>query len=230
MEKITSLKNEKIKTYSKLLQKKYRDQNNMFIVEGYHLVNEAKKTNLIIEILTSDKNIKGTQVTPEIIKKISEAKTPQPVIAICKKPKLKKVGQRVLVLNKVQDPGNVGTLIRSAKAFGWDTVLVQGADIYSPKVIRSSQGAIFHINTIQIQDCEKMILGKNTVGAVLDPDAKSYKDYDGPKNNLWLILGNEGKGIESKIIKKLKHKIYIPISFESLNVASAGAILLNEYK
>ena len=226
---ITSLQNEKIVQYAKLNKKKYRDKFSMFIVEGFHLVEEAKKNNLVIEVLTSDEQYEGTLVTQEIIKKISNTVTPQPIIAICQKIVERPLGDKVLALDNIQDPGNLGTLIRTARAFGWDSILVKGTDIYNPKVVRSTQGSLFEMNIIQTNDLTDFMGDYESIGALLDKDAKNYKEIQ-IKGKYMLILGNEGNGISEEVKNKLNEKVYIPIEFESLNVAQAGAILLNEYK
>ena len=224
---ISSTNNTKIKEYTKLQQKKYRDKMGLFIVEGFHLVEEARKANIIVEVFSTDEN-QGEHVSREVIKKLSSTETPQPIVAICKKIKEKKISNKVLVLNQIQDPGNVGTLIRTAAAFGWSDVVVQGVDIYSPKVIRSSQGAFFKINVVQAKDLS-LINEHTKVGALLDKHARQYNEMK-KINKIALILGNEGNGINEDVIRTLDYKVYIPIKFESLNVAQAGAILLNEYK
>lgn len=224
---ITSTQNSKIKDYAKLQVKKYRKILGQFIVEGFHLVEEAKKAGIVIETFATDEK-NGTLVSPEVIGKLSSTETPQPIVAVCKKLEEKSLGNKVLVLNDIQDPGNVGTLIRTAAAFGWTDVVVQGVDIYSPKVIRSSQGAFFKINVVQTPNLD-LIKDYPKVGALLDKDATTYTEYK-PDSKIALILGNEGNGIQKEVIDTLDHKVYIPIEFESLNVAQAGAILLNEYK
>jgi len=228
-EMITSINNPKVKEYTRLMKKKNRKEHGLFIVEGYNMVNEAKAAGLIVEVITSDEKSEGTLVAPFVLKKLTDAVTPQPIIAICKKPKTKELGKRVLALDNVQDPGNVGTLIRSARAFGFTDVVVHGAEVYSPKTLRSSQGAIFGINVTQTQDITKFFEDRQVIGAILGKDAKAYNKVK-PEEEFVLVVGNEGNGISQEVQSKLTEKVYIPIDFESLNVASAGAILLNEYK
>lgn len=226
---ITSLANEKIKEAAKLLEKKYRDKTSTFLVEGFHLVEEARNANLLLEVFTSDESVAGTLVSRGVIKKLSSTETPQPIVGIVKKPSTKELNNKVLVLDNVQDPGNVGTLIRTAIAFGFDSIIVKGADVFSPKVIRASQGGIFKLNIIQTDDIKSFFgLGHTVIGALLDKEAKSYNEIEVPKK-LMLVLGNEGQGISNEVISVLDEKVYIPISFESLNVAVAGGILMNEY-
>ena len=226
---ITSKENQHIKDTAKLLKRKYRNKEGKFLVEGYHLVEEALKSGNVIEVFTTDENTEGTFVSVDVIKKLSTTDSPQPIVALVKKPEPKELGNKVLVLNDVQDPGNAGTLIRSALAFGFTGVLIQGVDIFNPKVVRSSQGAIFKIPIEQTMDVSFHFDGYETVGAILDKTAIPYNKYK-PSEKMMLILGNEGKGISKEIINILDKKVYIPINFESLNVASAGAILLNEYR
>lgn len=229
---ITSKTNEKIKNAIKLLDKKYRDLNGLFIVEGMHLVQEAQQENLVQEIFSSDESFEGTLVSRDIIKKLSTTETPQPVVAIVNKPQAsKELGNKVLVLDNVQDPGNVGTLLRTAVAFGFTSVIIKGADVFSPKVVRASQGAIFKINIIQLKSIEKEIFNNGIViGAMVDANAKNYLET--PKNHdkpLFLVLGNEGNGISQEVQNMLNERVYIPIKFESLNVSAAGAILMSHF-
>lgn len=226
---IDSVKNEKIKNYSKLLLKKYRDDTGLFIAEGYNLVNEAKKAGIVVEVFSVEPD-EGTHVSLRMIGKLSSTKTPQDIVAVCRKKEEKPIGNKVLFLNEIQDPGNVGTLIRTSRAFGWDTVIVQGVDVYNPKVVRSTQGAFFNMNVINSHEPLALIKDHFKVGAMLDKEAITYDDFKNTHEKMALILGNESKGIRPDVIEKLDAKVYIPIDFESLNVAQAGAILLNEYK
>ncbi|MCK5946048.1 MAG: RNA methyltransferase [Mycoplasmataceae bacterium] len=227
-EMITSTVNKKIKDAYRLLKKKNRKEMGLFIIEGDHLVEEAIKAKVMVEVFTSNENKNGTLVAPHIIKKLTDAVSPQDIVAVCKKPEVKKLGNKVVALDMVQDPGNVGTIIRTALAFGFTDVVVRGSDVYSPKALRSSQGALFGINVIQTNDISAYFYGYQVIGAILDKDAKSYKEVK-LEEKMILVLGNEGKGISKEVIEKLSDKVYIPINFESLNVASAGAILMNEY-
>ncbi len=221
--------NKKIKDYKKLLQKKYRREFKLFLVEGDHLISEAKANGEVVDMMTMNPEKEGLILAPFIYKRLSETESPQDSIAVVKIPEPKEIGKRVLALDGVQDPGNVGTLIRTAVAFGFTDVIVKGADVYSAKAIRSSQGAIFKINVTQTKDISKFFEDKQVLGALLDKEASVYSDVK-LKEEFILVLGNEGQGISEEVQEKLTDKVYIPIEFESLNVASAGAILLNEYK
>ena len=221
--------NKKIKDYKKLLQKKYRREFKLFLVEGDHLISEAKANGEVVDMMTMNPEKEGLILAPFIYKRLSETESPQDSIAVVKIPAPKEIGKRVLALDGVQDPGNVGTLIRTAVAFGFTDVIVKGADVYSAKAIRSSQGAIFKINVTQTKDISNFFEDKQVLGALLDKEASVYSDVK-LKEEFILVLGNEGQGISEEVQEKLTDKVYIPIKFESLNVASAGAILLNEYK
>lgn len=225
--------------YKKLLQKKYRILNKEFIVEGYHLVEEAIKANVVKLIITSNENInlKSQNIkftTFDDISKLSSTKNPQDVIAICAFLKSKKERNSVLVLNNINDPGNLGTLIRTACAFNFDDVIVQGVDIYNPKTLRASQGAIFKVNVFNVSDLEEYLLNLKRnqyqlIGSILDKNAKTCENIQIKEKNV-LILGNEANGIDNNIIKMIDEKVYIPINFESLNVAVAGGILMEKIK
>lgn len=153
---IDSVDNKKIKNIRKLNQKKYRDETNEFLVEGIHLVKEAYKEGLLKEVILEeneeiDFKVDTTYVTYNVIKSISSLDTPYKIIGVCKKKEEKEINGNVLVLDGLQDPGNLGTIIRSAVAFNVDTIILSKdtVDLYNPKVVRSTQGMNFHINIIR---------------------------------------------------------------------------------
>ena len=151
----TSINNDHIKEIKKLNQKKYRDLNNKFIVEGEHLVLEGIKNNLIEEVLileglTNKYDVKTNYVSLNVLKYITELDNPAKIIGICKKKNDIIQGNHILALDNIQDPGNLGTIIRSAVAFDIDTIILNkmGVDLYNSKVIRATQGMIFNINIV----------------------------------------------------------------------------------
>ena len=151
----TSIENKKIKNIKKLYTKKYRDEFNEFIIEGEHLVVEAYKSGYLKYIILEensniDINIDKIYVTENVLKYISELDTPPKVLGVCSKIKEKEIGNKVLILDGIQDPGNLGTIIRSAAAFNIDTIILSKdtVDLYNPKVLRATQGMIFNINII----------------------------------------------------------------------------------
>ena len=226
--------------YKKLKQRKYRHVWTQFIAEGHHLVQEAHQAHLIELIITSDPIYKLDSIpiklcTPLQMQMLSSVQTPQTVLAICKfiPAKATKLGSRILVLNQISDPGNLGTLIRSARAFGFNDVVVQGVDVYNSKVLRASQGALFGINVFNCPDLPRYLeslrlTGYQLVAALVDSDAHNYQRIVNP-SKLALILGNEARGIEPQLHQYFHHKVYIPIRFESLNVSAAGAVLMAHY-
>ncbi|MGL6124940.1 MAG: TrmH family RNA methyltransferase [Metamycoplasmataceae bacterium] len=229
-------KNE-IAEFKKLLQKKYRLEQGIYIIEGKHLVKEALQANIVQTIISTEKffDFDETLFCRESeIKKLSTTTTPQNIIAICKMTKPKNLGNNILFLNKINDPGNLGTLIRTAKAFGYNDIVVEGVDIYNPKVLRSAQGATFSTNCINITDSinwlkEHKQKGYWIYGTLLSKSSQEFDKVEKHEKNI-IILGNEATGIEFPIEKLVDDKIYIPINYESLNVAVAGGIILNYFK
>lgn len=239
---ITSKSNNLIKKTKKLLKKKYREQS--YLIEGWHLFEEAEKANaefLNIFVLEDfadrvEHMSNVTFVTPEVLKELTDSKTPQGIIAEVAMPILPlanlKAG-RYLVLEDVQDPGNVGTMIRTADAAGLDGVLIsdKSADIYNQKTLRSMQGSHFHLpvwRTNVYEACESLQnLGVPLIATTLSKDSVDYKTvkHDG---NFALVMGNEGNGISDKMTNQadvLAH-IIMPGQAESLNVAVATGIVL----
>ena len=160
MKHITSIKNGQVKEWKKLYTKKERDKSGLFLIEGFHLVEEALKAGLIQHLILHEntdiphtwnyEDIPVTVVTNEVMKALSDTETPQGIMAVCQKPKVELSslkGKKFLLIDSVQDPGNIGTMIRTADAAGIDAVILgEGcADPYNPKVIRSTQGSLFHL-------------------------------------------------------------------------------------
>lgn len=233
-------KNQLLK-YKKLLNKKNIKIFQKFIVEGLHLIEESlKHKNLLDVIITSDYDYQNDKVkvlytTYENISKLNSTKTPQKYLGICNILKFNQNinDDKVLILNKINDPGNLGTIIRTAYSFGIKDIIVEGVDIYNPKVLRSTQGAIFNVNIFNLKNLEDFIINlKQKKYKIIGSLLKNSIDYNKLKINdkkIAIVLGNESKGIENKIIKLLDYKVYIPIKFESLNVAVACGILLSKY-
>ncbi len=235
----SSLENSKIKELKKLNQKKYRDKTNLFLVEGKHLLLEAYNGGYLKEVLLLEDNgldldVLVNYMTSNVEKAISFLDTPTGMIGICEKKKEDIIGDKVLILDDVQDPGNLGTIIRSAVAFNIDTIIVSEkcADIYSSKVIRASQGMLFHIN-ILVKNLEEFIpeikkLGYTILGTkvTLGNDLKTLEK----KQKFAIIMGNEGNGVRKSILDMCDEYIYIKMNkaCESLNVAVATSIILYE--
>ncbi len=226
---LTSLDNPKVKALMKLKKAKERRKENKFIVEGPHLVEEAKKLDLLIEAFSLEEKEGYTQVSKQIMDKLADTDTTVTEIGLCRMLKADKITNKILILDAVQDPGNLGAIMRSANAFGFKTIaLGEGScDIYNSKVIRSSQGAIFKLNFINVNIVEFLdklngydIYGTSVINGIeLDSVIKNEK--------IAIILGNEGNGISEEVFNKLKKNIYIPMeNTESLNVAVAASIIM----
>lgn len=239
---ITSLNNEHIKELNKLKEKKYRDLTGTFLIEGEHLVNEAVKNNLVKEliVLEGEKNysntIKTTYVTKEIMKKLSSMDSYPNIIGVCIKKEAKDIGNKILVLEDIQDPGNLGTIIRSAVAFDIDTIILspKTVDLYNHKVIRSTQGMIFNIN-ILVKELEETIISLKKdnykiYGTKVD-NGKDVKNINKEEKYV-LIIGNEGNGMSNNIGKLCDENLYIKMNsnVESLNAGVAASILLYELR
>ena len=239
---ITSLENNKVKDLIKLNMKKYRDLTSTFLVEGEHLVQEAYKSGLLEEIIIEDGfeidiDCEKLVVNHEIISKISNLDNPPYVIGLCKKKDTSiSIGKRILLLDEIQDPGNLGTIIRSAVAFNIDTIILSEncVDLYNPKVIRATQGMIFHTNILSINGMDAVKLIKDNKIPIYGTDvnngvdARSLSDSD--KEKFALVMGNEGNGVRNTIKELCDKNLYINMNnnVESLNVAIATSILLYE--
>lgn len=233
---ITSTSNKTIKELIKLKQKKFRDEYKCYLIEGEHLVEEAIKAKQV-ECLISTKEIKSDLpiilVNDKVMEKLSFTKSPQSIMAKCKKECTNDLidGNRYLILDDLQDPGNIGTLIRTALAFSIDQVILSNkcVELYNDKLLRSMQGANFHISCIY-RDLNEVIpeLQKNNVkiiGSALE-NGKDMKILKKSKK-IAIVVGNEGNGMNKEILSKCDEICYIPINeIESLNVAIAGSIMM----
>ncbi|MGN7300671.1 TrmH family RNA methyltransferase [Ferdinandcohnia sp. SAFN-114] len=245
MKRIESNKNPQIKQWKKLHTKKERDKSRTFMIEGFHLVEEALKSDVVIQELiiseTTDipsewivDDLSITIVTEKIMQEISDTDTSQGVAAVCEQYSVKEGGKisRLLLIDAVQDPGNLGTMIRTADAAGIDAVIIgEGSvDVYNSKVIRSTQGSIFHIPIIKENLHDTILKLKQNGIKVYGTSLKDAVDYKQASvgESFALIVGNEGNGVEPELLDKTDQNLYIPIfgRSESLNVAVAAGILL----
>jgi len=240
---IHSSSNPKVKQWKKLLTKKERDKTGLFLVEGFHLVEEALKAGRIEEIIILDGldlpssfdygDTPISSVPAEIIKLLTETDTPQGIFAVCQQQKPSNTkGNSYLLIDAVQDPGNLGTMIRTADAAGIDAVIVGNGsvDMYNSKVLRSAQGSHFHLPVIKgdISAWTTDLLGQGipVYGTSLE-NGVAYKQIH-PTGSYALIVGNEGSGVNEELLSQTTANLYIPIhgKSESLNVAVATGILL----
>lgn len=236
----TSIDNKKIKDIKKLNIKKYRDKINKFLVEGEHLVLEAYKNGCLEELILEENEIfpldvETSYVTNNVLNYISELDTPQKIMGICIKKNTEKLGDRLLVLDDIQDPGNLGTIIRSAVAFNIDTILLSNnsVDLYNSKVIRASQGLIFHINIVRkdiLLELPKLKDNGYYIYGTKVTHGKSLKSLE-KKEKFVIIMGNEGNGMHDEVSELCDEFIYIEMNdmCESLNVGVATSIILYEF-
>lgn len=234
---ITSVNNERIKELVKLKDKKYRDKYNIFFVEGYDIVLEAYKNNLIKELYVLDgtivdMDIEYTYVSREVMKKISDMESISEYYAVCYKKKELGIGNRIIILDGIQDPGNLGTIIRSAVAFNFDSVILSydSVDLYNPKVIRSTKGMLFNVNII-VREIDEFINGIDdyVVYGTDVVNGNNIKNIDIPEK-IGIVIGNEGRGISNKVKNLCDKFIYIDMNSgcESLNAGVAASILMYE--
>lgn len=250
MEVIQSKQNSKIKAWKKLATSKGRQKAGQYLIEGTHLVEEALKSGQPVRHLVATPDYDLSQlpnqalslplllVSPELLKDLSETSTPQGILAVLDLPlsplDWQPSGQRYLILDAVQDPGNLGTLIRTADAAAYDGVILgKGTvDVYNDKVLRASQGSLWHLEVVSLDILQEARPAFEAAGipwfvTALHQEAKAYTDVS-TDQALALVLGNEGQGVSEEVIQVADQTIYIPMpgQAESLNVAVAGGILM----
>lgn len=251
--RISSASNPLIKSLRLLHSKKGRQKENAVILEGSRLVTDAVKSNAKIKayivnesfaekysfLLKKFPEAKSYLLPDSLFKKISETDNPQGLIAVSEIPyyneeKLKEL-KRVIVLENIQDPGNAGTIIRSADAFGFDGVIFSkdSVDPYNSKVIRSTMGSLFHIPVIISDDVYTTLDKLKGYGlkilAAHPRDAELCYQTD-LFDNIAIVIGNEGNGLSGRILEMADKKIMIPMkgNAESLNASVAASVLLYE--
>lgn len=254
---ITSRDNETVKQFMKLSgSKKQRDASGLFCLEGVRLVADAHRSGVAFEKILATENClqkynhelaemlvnngKINTISGDLAGKLSDVKTPQGIFAIAKKldktldTDTIKCGGCYLALCSTQDPGNIGTMIRTAEALGMDGILLhQTCDIYSPKVVRSTMGSLFRMRFCDCGDIFELTgslnrAGVDTCAAVVEEaDRITDVSFSGPRV---LYIGNEGNGLDERIASACARRVTIPMkgNAESLNAAAAAAILMWE--
>lgn len=257
---IASAANPRVKAWAKLTERKYREREGKFLLEGVHLVKEALMAGWPLECVAYDAGVGvpgelaawaddayGTwiPVSPEVIAKCSRSETPQPVFAVAgtrsgapvpavHKAMMDRESALVVVLDGVQDPGNVGTIVRSAAACGAAAVILgRGtADIYNAKTLRATMGALFHVPVMEADLTELLPQAQErgvvVVGTSLQAARSCYEcDF---RRGIWLVFGNEGSGLSPAVSACVSEHVIIPMTghAESLNVAMAATVLLFE--
>jgi TrmH family RNA methyltransferase len=240
METITSLQNARIKKWALLHKKKYRDETGLFLVEGEHLISEALAAGCAEAILFDEEcpfaHEHLFRVTPAIMQKLSANVSDVHLIAVCRQlSHAMEAPKRLALLDGVQDPGNLGTIIRTAVSFSFDGVILSKdcADLYNEKTIRSTQGALFHI-PVQRENLKEIIPalqkeGMQVCATALDSSVplQSFEDCE----KMAFVFGNEGQGVTPEVQKLSDRRVRIEMDgFESLNVAVAAGIVMYRFR
>lgn len=251
IKEINSKDNRIFKECQRLSQKKYRDKEGRYLIEGHNLLDEAVTYGAGIDYLIFDEAKAGPfhfdgdihRMKHNLFEKITQTETSQGIIAVVRK---REYGfdelaakcdgnSNVVILDRLQDPGNIGTIIRTAEGAGYSAVIaVKGtADIFSPKTIRAAAGSVFRIPIIHVEDNRELKalvgdLGKKLVVTSLMAD-NFYFDADLSKG-VALVIGNEGNGVSDELLELADIKIKIPMEghLESLNASVAAGILMYE--
>ncbi|MDE6356039.1 MAG: RNA methyltransferase [Clostridia bacterium] len=237
---ITSKSNPQIKEILKLASdKKFRDGLGLYLVEGIKPVNECIAAGGDIKVIVATERLSGSYsgavtVSDGVFSSISSEKTPQGVLAVVKKPQnaLKAPEKSCILLDRIQDPGNLGTIIRTANAAGYDEIyLINCADAYSPKAVRASMSGIFFVK-IYCGGREEVLNALNGVPLICaDMHGEDIFSFSAPER-FCLCIGNEGSGICNEIFDVAQFKIKIPMreTCESLNAAVSAGIAMYQLK
>ena len=251
MKIITSKDNQLYKTALKLTKKKYRDEYGMYLLEGVKPLLDALDTGIYVRNILLCDDVGSRQDYPDeitvrldrkLFERLSDTGTSQGVIAIAEKlcydyetssEKAGMKGSNIVVLDRLQDPGNIGTIVRTAEAAGYRGIIVTAGsgDIYSPKVVRAAAGSLFRMPVLQVDDSMEAVnmlrkMNKRIVTAALDTDIYYYQTD--LTENIALVIGNEGQGVSEVFMESSDIKVRIPMegSIESLNAAVAAGILM----
>lgn len=252
---ISSKDNETIKKLKKLKDKKYRDQENCYIIEGIKLIKEAIQENAKIKLIIicddckQENNIEEDikyeiakyeciYVTEKIFLSITNVINPQGMLAVIEKEQqdseINYEDDLFLILDDIQDPGNMGTILRTADSLNLKQIIIskESADIYNPKVVRSTMGAIFRMKIIQSDNLVKTLkeMKKHKIKIITTSLQTNKKIYDIEYNKTAIVIGNEANGVSKEILEIADEKIKIPMpgKTESLNASVATAVILYE--
>jgi len=253
---ISSKDNEIVKNIRKLKEKKYRDIENKFIVEGIKLVEEAINENAKIQLVviceecmndgTLSKELlykiakyECIYVTEKVFNLISDVKSPQGILAVIeKKNKNNEINysqEIIIALDDIQDPGNLGTILRTVDSANLNQIIISkgSSDSYNPKVVRSTMGAIFRVNIIEVENLEQTLkqIQENHFEVVVTALDTNNSIYDIDYKNKVIVIGNEANGVSKEIQKLANKKVKIPMlgKTESLNASVAASIMIYEY-
>ncbi len=238
----SSKQNALIKKIASLKDKKGRREHGLYIVEGVKMVTEAIKYGQDISYIVVSQKADFTfqtsaeilTVTEQVFSYLSDETTPQGVLAVVKIPdlSLKKPSGNAIILDGIQDPGNMGTIIRTATACGYsDIYLLSCVDPYSPKAVRASMSGIYFVNAIkcEVEDIKNLLSGYEII--VADFGGKNLFDYK-PSSNFAIVIGNEGNGVSQAVKSMADTVLTIPMDskIESLNASVACALMMYNLK
>lgn len=253
---ITSKDNEQIKHIRKLKEKKYRDEYNEYVIEGVKLIKEAIQEDANIKtIIACDNCVKNEEIDPKVMyeiakynclyveekvfQSITDVKNPQGLLAIMsKEQKEEKIDYKediIVVLDNVQDPGNIGTILRTVDSIGLKQIIVSknSGDVYNPKVVRSTMGAILRVNVIESENLVETLktIKKHKFEVVATSLQTNDSIYDIDYNKKVIVIGNEANGVSKEVLELAEKKVKIPMfgRTESLNAAVATGIITYEY-
>lgn len=256
MQVISSKDNEFVKHLKKLKEKKYRDMSQEYIIEGIKLIKEAIEESVKIKQIIICENCLNSDIIPKelmyeiakfeciyvtekIFKSISDVSTPQGILAIVDRQnidlKIDYSQDIIVALDDIQDPGNLGTILRTVDSIGLNQILVSKgtADPYNPKVVRSTMGAIFRVKIIECEDLIKTLkqVQKNKFELVVTSLQTNNSIYDLKYDKKAIVIGNEANGVKKEIQEMADYKVKIPMlgKTESLNASVATGVILYEY-
>ncbi len=253
---ITSKDNETIKHIKKLKEKKYREEYNEFIIEGIKMIEEAMLENAKIKSIIICDDCKSAGMIPnellyeiakyeciyvseKIFNTITDVTNPQGIMAIIEKPEIQEKeidykASNYLILDNIQDPGNMGTILRTVDSLNFKQIIVSkgSSDVYNPKVVRSTMGAIFRVQVIESQNLVKTIkeLKKHKIKIYVTDLQTDKSIYNVDYTKSAIIIGNEANGVSEEVLKEATERIKIPMigKTESLNAAVATSVILYE--
>lgn len=243
MEHITSLKNPKVAAWKALKDRKGRRESGCFLVEGRKMVEEALASAFDVETVLVQEGMELPdgltmpvyELPAHVLAAVCDTKTPQGIAAVVRMKEQSALGKHIVVLDGVQDPGNVGTIIRTADAAGLDGVLLsnQCADVFSPKVLRATMGSIFRMNLHTTDDLPGELTKLREKGySILSSQLDGTPFYEREKvaEQFALVIGNEGNGVSEQVQQTATHRVRLPMrgGAESLNAAIAAAIMMYE--
>ena len=250
MRTISSKDNKIFRLCQQLSHKKYRDKLGLYLIEGENLLEEAVKNGAGIKTVLMCQDYRGSLfgtedksfcLSDKLFEQLAQTETTQGIMAVVEKPELSpdrfldRGGGNFIVLDRLQDPGNIGTILRTADAAGYELAIVMKgtADVFSPKAVRAATGSLFRMPVVFMDSVDELMeftraAGKKLVATCFDTDRYYYDEN--LREDIALIIGNEGSGISRELIECSDLKIKIPMhgNIESLNASVAAGILMYE--